>query len=252
MSNYTNENLINVPSSNVPAGTLAMKVGDDIFTAGYIVISSGGSSGPAPAEHVSSGAVIYEYDPAAVSSGWDYQAALINNGGSMVVSSGGTGTDTAILWNGSLTVSSGGTVRNTKVISGTLVVSDGGTASDTFLLAGSMAVSNGGTATNTRVLGGNAYFSGGIADGAQIENGGYMRLSSGVSGSNILIHSGGRLDIYNPGTGAVVTSVTVSGIFDIWGGASADHVHVCSGGLMYQREGAIVTNLVVDEGGEVQ
>ena len=42
MSNYTNENLINVPSSNVPAGTLAMKVGDNIFTAGNVVI--GGST----------------------------------------------------------------------------------------------------------------------------------------------------------------------------------------------------------------
>lgn len=38
MSNYTNENLINVPASNVPAGTLAMKVGDNIFTAGNVII----------------------------------------------------------------------------------------------------------------------------------------------------------------------------------------------------------------------
>lgn len=45
MSNYTNENLINVPASNVPAGTLAMKVGDNIFTAGNVVISSSGGSG---------------------------------------------------------------------------------------------------------------------------------------------------------------------------------------------------------------
>ena len=42
MSNYTNENLINVPSANVPVGTLAMKVGDNIFTAGNVVI--GGST----------------------------------------------------------------------------------------------------------------------------------------------------------------------------------------------------------------
>ena len=41
MSNYTNENLINVPSANVPAGTLAMKVGDNIFTAGNVVINGG-------------------------------------------------------------------------------------------------------------------------------------------------------------------------------------------------------------------
>ena len=40
MSNYTNENLINVPSANVPAGTLAMKVGDNIFTAGNVIIGA--------------------------------------------------------------------------------------------------------------------------------------------------------------------------------------------------------------------
>lgn len=43
MSNYTNENLINVPFSNVPAGTLAMKVGDNIFTAGNVTINQGSS-----------------------------------------------------------------------------------------------------------------------------------------------------------------------------------------------------------------
>ena len=39
MSNYTNENLI-----NVPARTLAVKVGDTIFTAGSVVIGQGGDT----------------------------------------------------------------------------------------------------------------------------------------------------------------------------------------------------------------
>ena len=38
MSNYTDNNLISIPSSNVPAGTLAMKVGNNVFTAGNVVI----------------------------------------------------------------------------------------------------------------------------------------------------------------------------------------------------------------------
>lgn len=43
MGNYIKENLIAIPSSAVPAGTLAMKVGnDEIFTPGNICISSGG------------------------------------------------------------------------------------------------------------------------------------------------------------------------------------------------------------------
>lgn len=41
MSNYTKENLIAVPSTDVPAGTLAIKVGNEIFTPGNIKIASG-------------------------------------------------------------------------------------------------------------------------------------------------------------------------------------------------------------------
>lgn len=40
MSNYTSGNLINVSASEVPAGTLAMKVGNDIFLAGGVNVIS--------------------------------------------------------------------------------------------------------------------------------------------------------------------------------------------------------------------
>ena len=39
MNNYTNQNLISIPSNKVPAGTLAMKVGQNIFTAGAVVVN---------------------------------------------------------------------------------------------------------------------------------------------------------------------------------------------------------------------
>ena len=38
MSNYTKKNLIPIPPAAVPAGTLAIKVGDEIFTPGNIKI----------------------------------------------------------------------------------------------------------------------------------------------------------------------------------------------------------------------
>ena len=41
MSNYTKENLIPIPTAAVPAGTLAIKVGNEIFTPGNIKITSG-------------------------------------------------------------------------------------------------------------------------------------------------------------------------------------------------------------------
>lgn len=41
MSSYTKENLIHIPPTAVPAGTLAIKVGNEIFTPGNIRITSG-------------------------------------------------------------------------------------------------------------------------------------------------------------------------------------------------------------------
>ena len=41
MSNYTDNNLISVSPSNVPAGTLAVKIGSDVFTAGEVVTVNG-------------------------------------------------------------------------------------------------------------------------------------------------------------------------------------------------------------------
>ena len=59
MSNYTNENLINVPSSTVPAGTLAMKVGDNIFTAGNVTIETNTSDATATAQDIIAGKTAY-------------------------------------------------------------------------------------------------------------------------------------------------------------------------------------------------
>ena len=61
MSNYTNQNLINVPSSKVPAGTLAMKVGQNIFTAGHVIIqiSSSGTQDLAAYVVQSNSGVLY-------------------------------------------------------------------------------------------------------------------------------------------------------------------------------------------------
>lgn len=38
MSNYTSENLIDVKPSQIPAGTLAVKIGEDVFTAGSVTV----------------------------------------------------------------------------------------------------------------------------------------------------------------------------------------------------------------------
>ena len=42
MSNYTKQNLVPVPPSQTTAGTLAIKVGDVVFTAGNVTSGGGG------------------------------------------------------------------------------------------------------------------------------------------------------------------------------------------------------------------
>ena len=44
MSNYTSQNLIDISPSRVPAGTLAIRIGDDVFTAGSVSIDDAGDA----------------------------------------------------------------------------------------------------------------------------------------------------------------------------------------------------------------
>jgi hypothetical protein len=59
MSNYTKENLITTPATSVPAGTLAIKVGDEIFTAGNVTIGTDTSDATATAGDIAQGKTAY-------------------------------------------------------------------------------------------------------------------------------------------------------------------------------------------------
>jgi hypothetical protein len=59
MANYTKENLIAVPPTSVPVGTLAIKVGDEIFTTGKVIIGTDTSDADATATDIAQGKTAY-------------------------------------------------------------------------------------------------------------------------------------------------------------------------------------------------
>ena len=228
-------------SATVAGGIVTIPAG---YVASAYTVSAGGSSA---AENVSSGAYISEGETVAVSSGWEYTYANVIHG-SLTVLNGGAAVNamTADLgWDpGYIHVSSGGIARTAIVSGGSMLVSSGGSADRAVLLSGNMIIYNGGNAGNIVQMGGKIAVSEGLITNTDIL-GGSAVVSSGGTANVAYVRQGGRMDVFGQ-----AASITVRGVLDVWG--SADHVHVCSGGIMYQREGSTITNLVVDEGGEVQ
>jgi hypothetical protein len=59
MSNYMRENLIAVPPADIPVGTLAIKVGNEIFTAGTVKVGTDTSDATATASDIAEGKTAY-------------------------------------------------------------------------------------------------------------------------------------------------------------------------------------------------
>lgn len=249
-------NVTSVPSGyiasaqelTVPLASSATVAGGIVtIPAGYVASAYTVSAGEPPAENVSSGAYIAE-DGAHVyvSSGWEYRDADVF-WGSMTVLNGGVVVNARAAAdgpNGDIFVSEGGIARVPIVKGGYFNVSSGGSAVGAIVVDGELRIFDGGSAENTIILGGRLGVSGGMVSNTDIL-GGSAVVSSGGTAATTYIRRGGRMNVYGQ-----VTSVTVKGVMDIYG--SADYVHILSGGLMYAREGSTITNLIVDEGGDVQ
>ena len=137
------------------------------------------------------------------------------NGGTLIVSSGGTANSTTATSGGSVCVSSGGTAINTTLDEqGTVIVYQGGLADSTTVNYGNVTVSSGGTANNTTIYNNGCtlrVLSGGVANTVNVNSGANVDVAGGSvtdvtvnRGATLLVSSGGTARIaFNPWQGTV-------------------------------------------------
>ena len=228
---------------------------------GWICVSSGGE---VTSITVNSGGRLY------VSSTGKATSTTVNSGGGLYVFSGGTMTSTAVARSGWMCVYSTGVATSTTVDSGgRLYVLSGATAASTVVNSGgNMYVSSGGTAEAIREDGGfvlldsgaDATFvanrfaglelsgnsatlhSGTVAEGAVINNRGYMNIFDGGVASAATLNSGGCIYVSNGGVVDTATVNTDCGM-RIYSGGSATSLTLISGGRIYVSDGGRATSV---------
>lgn len=143
MSNYDSSNLISIPASSVPAGTLAMKIGSDVFTAGAVVISGGTdvSSTTAQAADVLSGKVFYNSGGVKTSGTIQTVSAAVVSG-AVVIPAGYIANSQSFPVSSGVDVSST-TAEASDVLSGKIFYTSGGTQTSGTIQTVSASVSGG-------------------------------------------------------------------------------------------------------------
>jgi len=177
------------------------------------------------------------------------------NDGHLVVSSGGIAEQT-IVNNGHFSVNNGGVVSSTTVYSqGRMYISSGGTGSKTSVI-GYLSVKSGGTADFAVInLGGYLYVEGGASALKITENGGYVNIANGtnvaflphdISGS---VLSSGQSATLHSGTTATLMTIKSKGSLCVCAGGVASGANVSQGGYIYVSSGGTVNSTTVNYGG---
>ncbi len=176
---------------------------------------------------------------------------VLSQGDSLSVQEGGIATG-AILNEAALVVSSGGTATNTTVNQyGDLNVSNGGTASDTVVNSGGyLTVYEGGFAESTTLNdGGRAWiFGGGGMEGISVSSGGSLHIDEDGFAVGVSIAEGGAMDI------AITPGTHVEGDYagsSFWIGDANISDFAISAGTISLLSGAMAENITVNKGGEL-
>ena len=191
-------------------------------------------------------------------------STTVGSGGQEVVSSGGMASGDVVERGGALSVTPGGTGKNATLSGGTEYVSSGGVASDTVVGAGGMlVVSSGGTAESPLLTGSapdssgsfggeEIVLSGGTADGTTLSASALLIISSGGVAHGAVVDSrtgpqnGGLVDF---GT-AFGTTVNSGGVEFVNSGGAEGGASVNSGGVLALSGGKAV-GVSVNVGGSL-
>ncbi|MBR2364451.1 MAG: AIDA repeat-containing protein, partial [Lentisphaeria bacterium] len=153
-------------------------------------------------------------------------SATVMNGGSALVSAGGTVNSAAVSAGGKLDVR--GTVDEVTLAEGNASAVDGGTVGKGTVNGGKMDVATNGTINSVTISsGGSVIVSGGSAKDTTVEAWGEMTLSAGKA-ENTTVNNLGHFQIL--GGSAVNTDITEGGSATVSSGGKADFVTVSSGG----------------------
>jgi autotransporter passenger strand-loop-strand repeat protein/probable HAF family extracellular repeat protein len=156
-----------------------------------------------------------------------------------------------------------GVTNGATVLGGSQVIESGGTASNTILSGGSEVVSAHGTDVGAQILGGTQFVYG-LANGAAISSGGSQLVESGGSTSGAKI-AGGFQDVYQAGL-ATSTTISSGGTQDVSGtargttigfggteivsaGGTTASTTISSGGMAIVSAGATAIDAAIKGGG---
>ena len=186
--------------SNSGSGWISGTAVSTTLAGGHQTISQGGIASNTLAlsggyEHVSSGGIT--------------SGTTVSNGGAEYVESSGIARGTLVTNNGRLVVNLGGTASGAILTAfGDAVVSGGGTISGA-VISGSGSAWISGTAVSTTLAGGHqTIYSGGVANGTQLQSGGYEHISSGGSASGVVVSAAAAEYV---SLGGILSGATLSG-----------------------------------------
>lgn len=214
-----------------------------VAAGGTLVVSSGATAGNTT---VSRGGQLTTYGTVAGASIVSGGAATVS-GGTFTVTSGQTDWNVSVTSVGHLVVSSGGTVSNTTVDGGGQLVVDG-TVIGASIASGGAVVSSGGLLD----------IGGLTVSGVTVSNGGTLLVDSSGVASNVTVSSGGSLGVYNAtlvGANILSGSVAVVSAFgeiDVAAGQTASGVKVAGDGLLVVSSGGSAVGTVVSSGGTLE
>jgi len=231
---------------------------DTIFSRGHAfdtVVSNGGN------EYVSNGgfassSTVSNGGQQTVFAGGTANATAVDIAGIELISSGGIANDTAVGILGTQDVFSGGAVVGSLISGGLQYVYSGATTTGTTITiggsdGGTVGIEPGGTEISTIFLGFGLEDVNGNASNTTVQSSGSQRIFSGGIAIGAMVSNGGDQEVNNGGT-ASNTTIGVNGTQTVVSGGTAIDTTVGNGGLLILNSGGTMNGATVEAGGTLE